>query len=154
MSSSLRGGPVHRVSWRLSACRRADLAALVPKSQRHRSVLKLHRLEFTILVEPRITEFSAVSGFFVSTGGQGEVRIPVRRFALLRTFQLKRALPATTQGSAPLSPGAPNARFVPVGPLESLLSTYSRRGVEMHYTILPHQHAPLSSVDRGWIGKD
>ena len=148
MSSSLRGGPVHRVSWRLSACRRADLAALVPKSQRHRSVLKLHRLEFTILVEPRITEFSAVSGFFVSTGGQGEVRIPVRRFALLRTFQLKRALPATTQGSAPLPRGPPM-------PDSSLLAPWShffrrtRDGAWKCITLssltsMPHSHQ--------WIG--
>ncbi len=83
------------------------IAGLVPNSQGHKSVLQLHRLQFTVFVESRKTEFSAVSGFFVPTGGQGEVRIPVRRFAFLRTFQLKRALPATTQGSAPLPRGPP-----------------------------------------------
>jgi hypothetical protein len=124
------------------------IAARVPKSQRRNPGLKLHRLEFTILVEPRKTEFSAVSGFFVSTGGQGEVRIPVRRFAFLRTFQLKRALPATTQGSAPLPRGPPM-------PDSSLLAPWShffrrtRDGAWKCITLssltsMPHSHQ--------WIG--
>jgi hypothetical protein len=54
---------------------------------------------------------------------QGEVRIPVRRFALLWTSPAQTRSAGNNTGLRTTPPGLPNARFVPVGPLESRLST-------------------------------